>query len=85
MPPQRPAIDAFQKGWLPSLLSLGTTAIGTASLMVSGLEPIRLFGVYETVGVLLTSATVLTVIPCSMILLGQHRTMDKSCNSGIIE
>jgi len=53
--------------------------------MVSGLEPIRLFGVYETVGVLLTSATVLTVIPCSMILLGQHRTMDKSCNSGIIE
>jgi predicted RND superfamily exporter protein len=71
MPPRQAAIDAFHKGWLPSLLSLGTTAIGTASLMVSGLEPIRLFGVYGTVGVLLTCATVLTIIPCSMILLGR--------------
>lgn len=69
---QAAAIEAFRKGWLPSVLSLGTTAMGTASLMVSGLEPIRLFGIYGTVGVLTTTATVLAVIPCSMILLGRR-------------
>jgi predicted RND superfamily exporter protein len=70
--PHAAAIEAFRKGWLPSVLSLGTTAMGTASLMVSGLEPIRLFGIYGTIGVLTTSATVLAVIPCSMILIGRR-------------
>ncbi len=70
--PQDAAVDAFRKGWLPTVLSMGTTAMGTASLMVSGLQPIRLFGIYGTIGVLLTSATVLTVIPCSMILFGRR-------------
>ena len=70
--PQAAAIEAFRKGWLPSILSLGTTAMGTASLMVSGLEPIRLFGIYGTIGVLTTTATVLAVIPCSMILIGRR-------------
>ncbi|MEZ6031560.1 MAG: MMPL family transporter [Planctomycetaceae bacterium] len=73
LPPQLAAIEAFRRGWLPTVLSLGTTAMGTASLMVSGLEPIRLFGVYGTIGVLLTTATVLTVIPCSMILWRGNR------------
>ena len=70
---QAAAVEAFRKGWLPSVLSLGTTAMGTASLMVSGLEPIRLFGIYGTIGVLTTTATVLAVIPCSMILLGRRK------------
>ncbi len=72
LPPKEAAVDAFRKGWLPSVLSLGTTAMGTASLMVSGLEPIRLFGIYGTIGVLLAAATVLTVVPCSMILLNRN-------------
>ncbi len=71
LPPNEAAVEAFRQGWLPSVLSLGTTAMGTASLMISGLEPIRLFGIYGTIGVLLTIATVLTVIPCSMIILGR--------------
>ncbi|MFM7057104.1 MAG: MMPL family transporter, partial [Planctomycetota bacterium] len=70
MSPQLAAIECFRQGWLPTALSLGTTAIGTASLMVSGLEPIRLFGIYGTVGVLLTLASVLTAIPCSMYVFG---------------
>ncbi len=70
MSPQAAAIECFRQGWLPTSLSLGTTAIGTASLMVSGLEPIRLFGIYGTVGVLLTLAAVLTAIPCSMYVFG---------------
>lgn len=75
LPPREAAIDAFRKGWLPSMLSLGTTAMGTASLMVSGLEPIRLFGIYGTVGVLMTTAAVLTVVPCSMILFGRKHSI----------
>jgi predicted RND superfamily exporter protein len=71
MPPRAAAIECFRQGWLPTALSLGTTAIGTASLMVSGLEPIRLFGIYGTVGVLLTLAAVLTAIPCTMYVFGR--------------
>lgn len=71
MSPREAAVECFRLGWLPTALSLGTTAIGTASLMVSGLEPIRLFGIYGTVGVLLTLAAVLTAIPCSMYVFGR--------------
>lgn len=62
------AVEAFRKGWLPCLLSAATTAMGTASLMISNLTPIRLFGVYGTVGVLLTAASVLTAIPLSLMM-----------------
>ena len=73
MEPRQAAVECFRRGWLPSMLSLGTTAMGTASLLVSGLLPIRLFGIYGTVGVLCTAAAVLTAIPCSMMLLGRKR------------
>jgi len=73
MSPREAAIECFRQGWLPSMLSLGTTAIGTASLMISGLQPIRLFGIYGTVGVLTTAAAVLTVIPCSMMFFGKKQ------------
>ncbi len=73
MEPKDAAIRAFHEGWLPSLLSLGTTAMGTASLMVSGLQPIRLFGIYGTVGVLTATAAVLTVVPCSMMIFGRKK------------
>ncbi len=73
MEPRQAAVECFRRGWLPSMLSLGTTAMGTASLLVSGLLPIRLFGIYGTVGVLCTAASVLTAIPCSMMLLGRKR------------
>ena len=67
------AMDAFRKGWMPCLLSSATTAMGTASLMISGLTPIRLFGVYATVGVILTAVTVLTAIPLTLMLTGIRR------------
>ena len=77
--PQQAGIEAFRRGWLPTVLSLGTTAMGTASLMVSGLQPIRMFGIYGTLGVLLTAAIVLTVIPCTMIIFrGKRSSTDAS-------
>ena len=82
MQPREAAIECFRQGWLPSILSLGTTAIGTASLMISGLQPIRLFGIYGTVGVLTTAAAVLTVVPCSMMILGKKKVPGRTTDGG---
>ena len=68
MSPREAAVACFQDGWLPCTLSAATTAMGTASLMISGLEPIRLFGVHATVGVILQAAAVMTVVPCGLML-----------------
>ncbi|WP_182867311.1 efflux RND transporter permease subunit [Rhodopirellula sp. JC639] len=54
---------AFHLAWLPCLLSAATTAIGLASLGVSGLVAVREFGLYAAVGVVLTAAILLTLIP----------------------
>jgi len=50
-------------GWLPCVLSAGTTAVGLASLMVSRVTPIRLFGAYAAAGVLVSLSLLLTIIP----------------------
>ncbi len=63
-----PASRAFQLGWLPCVLSAGTTAIGLASLMVSELTPIRLFGMYASAGVLITTGLLLTIIPGTFLI-----------------
>lgn len=63
------AVHAFQQGWQPCTLSAATTVMGTASLMLSQLTPIRLFGAYATVGVILTAAAVLTLIPAGLLLV----------------
>lgn len=54
---------AVRAGWLPCVLSSVTTAIGLGSLAVSGLIAVREFGVYSAIGVLLTAASLLTLIP----------------------
>ncbi|MCA9066665.1 MAG: MMPL family transporter, partial [Planctomycetaceae bacterium] len=68
------AWTAFRKGWLPCSLSAGTTAMGTASLMISELTPIRLFGIYATIGVLLTATIVLALIPSLLLLFVPPRS-----------
>jgi hypothetical protein len=55
--------EALRRGWLPCVLSFGTTAVGMASLMLSELTPIRLFGLFSSVGVLLTLGLLLAVLP----------------------
>ena len=55
--------QAIRLGWLPCLLSAGTTALGIGSLAVSQLSPIRLFGYYGSVGVVLTTAFALILVP----------------------
>ncbi|NDC55010.1 MAG: hypothetical protein EBZ74_12260, partial [Planctomycetia bacterium] len=54
---------AIRLGWLPCALSAGTTALGLASLVVSELEPIRVFGFHAAGGVLATLAVLFLVVP----------------------
>jgi uncharacterized protein len=54
---------AIRLGWLPCALSAGTTAVGLVSLVVSELEPIRVFGFHAAIGVMLTLGMLFLVIP----------------------
>ncbi len=57
------AWGAVKIGWLPCTLSAVTNAIGLGSLCVSQLLPVRMFGLYGAMGVMLTLAAVITFIP----------------------
>jgi predicted RND superfamily exporter protein len=57
------ATRAVRLGWLPCLLSAGTTAIGLASLVVSELEPIRAFGFHASIAVMATLFTLFLIVP----------------------
>ena len=70
---EQPARRALQIGWLPCVLSGGTTAIGMASLASSELSPIRSFGVYSAVGVLITTAALLSLLPAMFLFWPPQR------------
>jgi len=57
------ALRAIRVAWLPCTLSAGTTAIGLVSLVVSELDPIRVFGFHAAVGVLGTLVVMFLVLP----------------------
>ncbi len=57
------AVRAIQTAWLPCSLSAGTTGLGLLSLVVSTLEPIRVFGFHGAVGVLSTLFVMFLVLP----------------------
>ncbi|MFA8019260.1 efflux RND transporter permease subunit [Bremerella cremea] len=61
-----PAVDAIRKGWFPTVLAAVTTAIGLASLMVSEVAPVRHFGIVGAIGLLVTCALLLLVLPGAM-------------------
>lgn len=62
-PRQGIAARAIRAGWLPCALSAGTTAVGLVSLVVSELEPIRVFGFHAALSVLATLAILFLVLP----------------------
>jgi len=61
--PRGVAMRAIRLGWLPCVLSASTTAIGLGSLVVSELEPIRVFGFHAAIGVMATCACMFLVVP----------------------
>lgn len=60
---------AIRDGYFPVLLSSITTSIGLCSLGTSQIAPIRQFGVYSGLGVLLSLPVLLLVLPAILYLL----------------
>ena len=54
---------------VPLLLAAGTTALGLLSLVYSDLKPIRIFGVFSAVGVLIGSASQFLLLPAAWTVL----------------
>ncbi len=57
---------AIQLGWKPTLLCSVTTAIGLLSLYTSDLTPIRKFGMFSSVGVMLMLIMLFVFLPATL-------------------
>ena len=57
---------AMVHGWLPCVMAALTTAVGLASLMMSTIEPIRMFGLYAAAGVLISVVVLFLFLPSAL-------------------
>ncbi|HPP53664.1 MAG TPA: MMPL family transporter, partial [Thermoguttaceae bacterium] len=57
---------AVKAAWLPLFLATATTAIGLASMYISELVPIQLFGLYSAIGVGISFVIVCTYMPAML-------------------
>lgn len=64
---------ALRAGWGPCLLATFTTAVGLGSLLVSSVEPIRVFGGVATIGVFTTLLLLFLLLPGLMAWRGDHQ------------
>lgn len=62
------AASAMRAGVMPCVLATGTTVVGLLSLLLVRLEPVRLFGAVASIGVTLTLALLILVLPGAMLL-----------------
>jgi predicted RND superfamily exporter protein len=87
MTPAMAARRALKAGTAPCLLATGTTVVGLGSLMLVRLEPIRIFGLVSSIGVLSTLGMLLLMLPGAMVLTKPKRTdeSDKESGSGQAE
>lgn len=54
---------AIKHAWLPLSLATGTTAVGLLSLFTSELVPIRMFGLYSSIGVVISLFVLFFLLP----------------------
>lgn len=79
------AAIAMRAGTVPSLLATSTTIIGLGSLVLVRLEPIRIFGIVATLGLMVTMLLLLTVLPGAMMLYsGPRRITDRALLEGTV-
>ena len=57
---------AIAHGWKPALLCSVTTALGLLSLYASDLTPIRKFGTFSALGVMLMLVVLFTFLPAAL-------------------
>jgi hypothetical protein len=60
------ALRAVRAGWQPCLLSAVTTIVGLASLSVSRILPVKMFGVYAALSVLGSFGVTMLVLPAAV-------------------
>lgn len=60
--PQR----SLAAGWLPCVLSTGTTALGLISLGVSHVIPVRMFGIYASLGMVVSLGILVLMLPAML-------------------
>lgn len=66
--PAEAPIHAVRVGWFPCTLAIGTTGLGIASLALSHVRPVQLFGIYSALCMVLVLASLLIVLPGSLVL-----------------
>jgi predicted RND superfamily exporter protein len=64
--PEQAPQNALKVGWLPCALSAATTAIGLASLAISEVIPVRMFGIYSALGLLASVPILLLCVPAGL-------------------
>ncbi len=65
---KRPLRAAVKQGWLPCTLAATTTGIGLASLVLSKIDPIRTFGIYSAIGVVVSVGVLFLMLPSAIYL-----------------
>ena len=65
-------IHAVRVGWFPCTLAIGTTALGIVSLALSHVAPVRDFGIYSALSMVLVLASLLIVLPGSLVLTARY-------------
>ncbi len=64
---------AVAEGWLPCSLAALTTGIGLASLVLSKIDPIRTFGIYAAIGIVVSVAVLFLFLPAALYLFPPRR------------
>ena len=76
-------VHAARMAWWPCFLASATTAIGLASLVVSSLVPVRDFGIYSSIGCIISFLCVLYVLPSLMLYWPQEPPRPEHLNNHI--
>ena len=76
-------VHAARMAWWPCFLASATTAIGLASLVVSSLIPVRDFGIYSSIGCIISFLCVLYVLPSLMLYWPQQPPRPEHLNNHI--
>jgi uncharacterized protein len=72
---------ALHHALLPLSLATGTTAIGLATLAVSELVPIKMFGIFSSLGVVVSFVILITFMPAALELFPPRLKLGKAADS----
>ena len=73
---------AVRHALLPLSLATGTTAVGLATLAVSDLVPIKMFGIFSALGVVVSFVILVTLMPAALELFPPKLRLGKLADEG---